>query len=134
MAANFVLHRTLPLKCTEVNALSYPVHFNGSILKLNNIAPRSNEKDLDAQIFRICFNKGTLCLTFKKQKYIRMWVSQQKAPPPHVLIWRKTAILLRTDDDGLIFTKVLEMYSLTSNRYRPITATKSIKHDVKCNI
>ena len=37
MAANFVLHRTSSLKCTGVNALSFPVHFNGSILKLLNL-------------------------------------------------------------------------------------------------
>ena len=54
-----------------------------------------------------------------------MWVWQQKRLC--ALFWCKTAILLSTD--GLIFTKLLKVYSLTSNRY--ITALKSIKYHVK---
>ena len=54
-----------------------------------------------------------------------MWAWQQKRP--RALIWRKTAFLLSTD--GPIFTKLLKVDSLTSNRY--ITALKSIKYHVK---
>ena len=54
-----------------------------------------------------------------------MWAWQQKRP--RALIWRKTAIFLGMD--GPIFTKLLRVDSLTSNRY--ITALKSIKYHVK---
>ena len=67
-----------------------------------------------------------LYLTFKKQKYIRMWAWQQKRP--RALIWRKTAILLSTD--GPILTKLLKVDSLTLNRY--ITTLKINK--ISCKI
>ena len=44
MAANFLLHRTSSLKCTGVNALSFPVHFNGSVLKLLNLGTTVKRK------------------------------------------------------------------------------------------
>ena len=46
---------------------------------------------------------------------------------PRALIWHKTVIFLSMD--GPIFTKLLRVDSLTSNRY--ITALKSIKYNVK---
>ena len=50
-----------------------------------------------------------------------MWAWQQKRP--RALIWRKTAIFLSMD--GPIFTKLLRVDSLTSDRYT--TALKSTK-------
>ena len=54
---------------------------------------------------------------------MRAW--QQKRP--RALIWHKTAI--SSSMDGPIFTKLLRVDSLTSNRY--ITALKSINYYVK---
>ena len=65
MAAIFVLHRTSSLKWTGVNALSFPVHFNRSILKLLNMGT-TVKKELDAQIFRICFYQGNLIPDIQK--------------------------------------------------------------------
>ena len=59
MAANFVLHRTLSLKCTGVNALSYTVHFNRSILKLHKISTTVKGKRVRVMLF----NLGCNCVT-----------------------------------------------------------------------
>ena len=66
-----------------------------------------------------------LYLTFKKTKIYKNVGVATKAPPCFNLAQNSHFI----QNDSLISMKLLEMYSLTSNRY--ITATKSIKYDVK---
>ena len=58
MAVNIVLHRTLSLKCTGVNALSYPIHFNGSVLKLNEIGTTVKQKRVRCSDFQNILLQG----------------------------------------------------------------------------
>ena len=52
MAAIFVLHRTSSLKWTGVNALSFPEHFNRSILKLLNMGTTVKQKSVRCPDFQ----------------------------------------------------------------------------------
>ena len=80
---NFVLHRTSSLKCTGVNALSFPVHFNRSVLKLLNLGTTVKRKRVRCSDFQnMLFTGVILYLGLKTIKYIRMWAWQKKRPPP----------------------------------------------------
>ena len=81
MAANFVLHRTSTLKCTGVNALSFPVHFNGSVLKLLNLGTTVRRKRC-SDFQNILLPRGYLIPGIKKKHKIYKNVGvATKAPP-----------------------------------------------------
>ena len=82
MAANFVLHRTSSLKCTGVNALSFPVHFNRSVLKLLNLGTTVKRKRVRCSDFQNMLLPG-LSYTWHSKNikiYKNMGVAT-KAPP-----------------------------------------------------
>ena len=82
MAANFVFHRTSSLKCTGVNALSFPVHFNRSVLKLLNLGTTVKRKRVRCSLFsEYAFTEVILHLTLKNIKIYKNVGVATKAPP-----------------------------------------------------
>ena len=67
MAVDFVFHRMLSLKCTGVNALSYPVHFNRSVVKLLYIGTIVKRKRVRCSNFQNVLLQGLAYIRHSKK-------------------------------------------------------------------
>ena len=125
----------LPLKCTEVIALSYPVHFNRSILKLNNIGTTVKRKRVRCWDFQNMFEQGLTLYPTWHSKNVKIYNNvgvATKAPRYLKLAQNGHFIENGWSDFYKIFRNVF--FDLKQIHKRYITATKSIRYYVKSSI